>query len=238
MRLLAFAAMAFASALPQEAINPSGAEHYIRPGQRIEVAPGRSLNLVCMGSGERTVLLDAGGSDWSVVWASVQPVIAEKARACSYDRAGLGYSDPAPGPRSPIAIVEDLHTLVRLAELKTPLVLVGHSLGGFNMKLYAALYPEHVAGLLLIDPAEERSWNRTRSLIERAYGRTLAARSELLDQRFIASLAERYRYCAEAARSSMLDPESKSYRRSNPSSATRSLSGSFRKLPDISKKQK
>lgn len=186
---------------------------YVKPQQKVEVGRARGLNLVCMGSGGRTVIFDAGGSDWSVVWALVQPVVAKQARACAYDRAGLGYSDPAPGPRSPIAIVEDLHALVSAAGLKRPLVLVGHSLGGFNMKLYAALYPEDVAGLVLVDPADERLWARTRPWVVEKYGATLAARSELLDQRFLGSLVERYRDCAAAARPNGLDPASPMYRR-------------------------
>jgi len=211
--LLAFlaalgASSALSAPLPQEAI-----EAYLGPQQRVEIAPDRSLNLVCMGSGDRTVLFDAGGSDWSVVWALVQPVIAGKARACAYDRAGLGESDAAPGPRSPFAIVEDLHALIAAAALDPPLILVGHSLGGFNVKLYAALYPDDVAGLVLLDPAEDRWWDRTRSWATETYGPRTAARSELLDQRFIGTLIERYRTCADTSRAADLDPTSLAYRR-------------------------
>src|SRR5688572_18120434 len=69
--------------------------------RRVEVAPGRSLRLRCAGAGPVTVLFDAGGSDWSIIWAGVQREIARKAQACAYDRAGLGMSDPARGPRTP-----------------------------------------------------------------------------------------------------------------------------------------
>ena len=210
----ALAAAALATvATPAAPSVAGGSDAYVNPQQRVEVARGRALNLVCMGSGEHTVLFDAGGSDWSVVWAVVQPVVAREARACAYDRAGLGHSDPAAGPRSPIAIVEDLHAMVHAAGLKRPLVLVGHSLGGFNVKLYAALYPEDVAGVVLIDPADERIWPRTRPWVVEKYGANLAARSELLDQRFVGSLAQRYRDCAAAARPNGLDPASPMYRR-------------------------
>lgn len=207
--LLAGAGAAAGAAPPA----PDVSARFVSAGQRVEVAPGRGLNLVCMGSGDRTVLFDAGGSDWSVVWALVQPRIARRARACSYDRAGLGFSDPGPGPRSPIAIVEDLHRLIAAAGLKGPIVMVGHSLGGFNVKLHAALYPDDVAGLVLIDPAEERTWDRTRSWAVAGYGPVLAARSELLDQRFIAALAQRYRECALAAKPAGLDVAAPIYRR-------------------------
>jgi pimeloyl-ACP methyl ester carboxylesterase len=213
MRIASLALALIASSAQGQAPAPADISAYVRPQQRIEIAPGRGLNLVCMGSGERTLLFDAGGSDWSVIWALVQPELARHARACAYDRAGLGYSDAARGARSPIAIVEDLHALLAAAALKRPVVLVGHSLGGFNMKLYAALYPEDVAGLVLVDPAEERSWERSRALVTRRYGRALAAKAELLDLSFFTGLVERYRSCSAAAADAPLDPASLTYRR-------------------------
>ncbi|HEU0133896.1 MAG TPA: alpha/beta hydrolase, partial [Allosphingosinicella sp.] len=132
---------------------------------------------------------------------------------CAYDRAGLGYSDPAPGARTPVAIAEDLRALVKAAGLGRPVVLVGHSLGGFNVKLYAALYPEDVAGLVLVDPAEERVWPRTRKMVTSRFGKDLAARAELLDRSFLAWLMRRYEDCRQAAAAGPLDPESITYRR-------------------------
>lgn len=203
--------------VPQVAATPSKVEpglaaEYVRPHMLVDIG-GRKLNLFCMGEGKTTVLFDAGGSDWSVIWALVQPAVARNARACSYDRAGLGYSDSDPGPRTPFAIADDLHKLVRAAGLTRPLVLVGHSLGGFNMKLYSALYPEDVAGLLLIDPSEERDSDRTRNFITQGWGASIAAQSELSGQRFLSALISRYRGCAEAAERAPLDPTSISYRR-------------------------
>ena len=131
------------------AVSPAIAAQYVHPHQLIDVGQGRKMNLFCMGNGSRTVIFDAGGSDWSVIWALVQPAVAKHARACTYDRAGMGYSDPSDEPRSPVAIVEDLQKLIRAAKINTPLVLVGHSLGGFNMKLYAALHPKDVQGAVV-----------------------------------------------------------------------------------------
>src|SRR4051812_32204466 len=91
-----------------EAISSESLDEFTHPHTLVDIG-GRKLNLVCMGSGDKTVLFDAGGSDWSVIWALVQPSVARRTRACSYDRAGLGYSDPAPGARSPVAVAEDLH---------------------------------------------------------------------------------------------------------------------------------
>lgn len=185
---------------------------YVQPHERVDIG-GRRLNLFCQGDGPRTVLFDAGGSDWSSTWALVHPAVAQGAKACVYDRAGLGYSDPARGPRTPITIVEDMRRLVVAAGLNTPLVLVGHSLGGFNVKLYAALYPEDVAALVLIDPAEDRSTERVRQMSVEGFGPALAARSELRERTFLAFLLDRYGRCADLARQGDLEPTSDDYRR-------------------------
>ncbi|QEH77827.1 alpha/beta hydrolase [Sphingomonas sp. C8-2] len=212
---------AFIALAPAGAAEPGGKgaqvpsetlAEFARPHQLVDIG-GRKLNLFCMGAGPRTVLFDAGGSDWSVIWALVLPEVAKHARACAYDRAGLGYSDPAAGPRSPIAIVEDLHALIRAAGIETPLVLVGHSLGGFHTKLYARLYPEDVAGLVLIDPAEERSSERVRALLLKRYGASLTARLELRDNDGLGLLLARFERCVAAAKDGDLDPQSPLYRR-------------------------
>lgn len=204
---LAAATLSFSLAQPAQPV-PA-----LPPPQRVEIAPGRAISLRCAGVGEQAILFDAGGSDWSVIWATILPQVARYGRACAYDRAGLGSSDPAPGPRTPFAIVEDLRRLIGAAGITKPVVLVGHSLGGFNVKLYAALYPEDVSGLVLIDPAEERTWDRTRAWAVRRHGRAVAARAELLDQNFLAGLAERYRGCATTAQPNGFDPGSPAYRR-------------------------
>ncbi|PZR30906.1 alpha/beta fold hydrolase, partial [Caulobacter segnis] len=149
--------------------SPDSRTQYVGAHERIDLGGGRKINLFCLGSGDTTVLFDSGLSDWSSIWALVQPRVADRARACSYDRAGMGYSDPATSPRSPIAIVGDMHTLVEKAKLKGPLLLVGHSLGGFNMKLYAALFPADVGGLVLVDPSEERMFDRTRAMLQKRF---------------------------------------------------------------------
>ncbi|HEY0044975.1 MAG TPA: alpha/beta hydrolase [Allosphingosinicella sp.] len=194
-------------------LSPEVARQYVQPHERIDIGGGRRLNLFCMGSGKQTVLFDSGGSDWSVIWALVQPALAADARVCTYDRAGLGYSDPAPGARSPMAIADDMHALVKAASLKTPLVLVGHSLGGFNVKLYTALYPEDVAGLVLVDPSEERSDQRSARLVAKRLGEPGAARKEVTDLMWLGRLLDRYRTCQDLARSGNLDPATIEYRR-------------------------
>lgn len=212
---LAGAALALLSsaAAAAPAGNAPSAPSFVGAAQLVEVEPGRRLNLRCIGSGPQTVLFDSGGSDWSSIWALIQPDVARHATACSYDRAGLGYSGPSELPRTPAAIVEDLHSLVETAKLKRPLVLVGHSLGGFNMKLYAALYPADVAGLVLVDPAEERAWDRTRADLQVRFGKTAAARAELLDQTWRLRLLAHFRQCAGSVPAAGYQPGSAELRR-------------------------
>jgi pimeloyl-ACP methyl ester carboxylesterase len=192
---------------------PEVLQQFAVANERVDIGGGRKLNLFCMGSGDRTVLFDSGGSDWSVIWGLVQPDVAQRVRACSYDRAGLGYSDPALGPRSPAAIVDDLEALIRSAKLPTPLILVGHSLGGFNVKLYTALHPQDVAGLVLIDPSEDRAAERVRARLRQRYGSSIAARVELGDADWMRRLIAHYQDCAIQAADRDLDPGLTTYRR-------------------------
>jgi pimeloyl-ACP methyl ester carboxylesterase len=194
--------------LAQPAIAPAATTE-----RRIEVAPGRSLLLRCSGSGPATVLFDAGGSDWSLVWTGVQQQLARSVEACAYDRAGLGQSDPAPGPRTPSAIASDLHALIGKAGFNRPVVLVGHSLGGFNVKLTAALYPNDVAGLVLLDPSEDRTWERSRQTLGARYGVRNTAQAELADRTFFPALVDKYRACAERAKAGGLDSKAPDFRR-------------------------
>jgi pimeloyl-ACP methyl ester carboxylesterase len=193
-----------ASAADLVPIDTIGAAYTV-PHERIDVGDGRRLNLFCMGTGEPTVVFESGLSDWSSTWALIQPAIAKTTRACSYDRAGMGYSDPAPGRRTPAAAVRDLQALLDGAGIRGRIVLVGHSLGGFYAKLFAATNPERVAGLVLVDPSEERKWARVGPLLAPRYGagavRTLA-RDE---QAGIAELIAHFADCARDAGKGALD---------------------------------
>ena len=120
------------------------------PGRFVEV-DGVRMHLVCTGHGTPTVVLDSGLSNSWLHWYKVQPGVAKFARVCSYDRAGLGWSEPRPGSRTSRAIAEELHTLLRNAGVAPPFVLVGHSMGGLNMQMYASLYRSEVAGMVLVD---------------------------------------------------------------------------------------
>src|SRR5689334_16348250 len=85
----------------------TGDEIYMRPGQVVSAGDGAKLNLTCMGSGTPAVVFDSGWEDWAPAWAVVQPRVAKFTRACSYDRAGAGFSDPGPMPRTSVRLADE-----------------------------------------------------------------------------------------------------------------------------------
>jgi len=125
---------------------------YIRPARLVDIDDGRRMNLYCIGHGSPTVIFGAGLGDQIRAWAMVQPAIAKVTRACSYDRAGLGFSDPSGRPGTAANAVDDLHRLLMATAIKPPYILVGHSLGGLYMQLFADGYLSEVAGMVLVDP--------------------------------------------------------------------------------------
>jgi len=114
---------------------------------------GRRLMIHCTGQGSPTVILESGGPDDSSVWFKVQSGSDRRYRVCSYDRANLGSSDPAPAPRTFVDMARDLNTLLMNARIDGPYILVGHSMGGMLVRVFADQYPEKVAGLVLVDAA-------------------------------------------------------------------------------------
>jgi pimeloyl-ACP methyl ester carboxylesterase len=123
---------------------------YARPGQLIDAGEFR-LNLYCMGSGSPTVVFDSGWGDWAPAWSKVQPQIANWTRACSYDRAGTGFSDPGPMPRTSVRIAEELRLALHHDGIGGPYILVGAAFGGDNVRTFADLYMDEVAGMVLVD---------------------------------------------------------------------------------------
>jgi pimeloyl-ACP methyl ester carboxylesterase len=130
------------------------ARRYPPLGRFVDVH-GRKMHLICMGQGQPAVVLDSGLSGSALDWSRVQPVVASFTQACAYDRAGCGWSDPGPRPRTSQQIADDLHALLQAAGIEPPYVLVGHSSGGLNVRVYAHCYPDEVAGLVLVDAAHE-----------------------------------------------------------------------------------
>jgi len=128
---------------------------YLKPQRLVTVENHRKLNIYCTGRGSPAVIFDSALGDTNRTWALVQPVVAAQTRACSYDRAGLGFSDPSPKPRTSANMIDDLHHLLQATHIKPPYILVGHSLGGMNIKLYAETYLAEVAGMVFVDPSHE-----------------------------------------------------------------------------------
>jgi pimeloyl-ACP methyl ester carboxylesterase len=127
---------------------------FAAPGRLIDVG-GHRLHVTCAGSGTPVVVLESGIAASSLSWSVVQPGIAAFARVCSYDRAGLAWSEPASCPRTFDRIVEELAAMLTNIAPGGPYVLVGHSFGSFVVSAYAMRHTEGVAGLVLVDPATE-----------------------------------------------------------------------------------
>jgi pimeloyl-ACP methyl ester carboxylesterase len=124
------------------------------PGQLVDIG-GYRLHLWCTGDGAPAVILDAGLGGTSAGWGFVQPDVARFTRVCSYDRAGMGYSDSGPSPRTARRIAKELAELLAGSGIAGPVVLVGESIAGFNARMFASDHPEHAAGLVLVDASHE-----------------------------------------------------------------------------------
>jgi pimeloyl-ACP methyl ester carboxylesterase len=119
-------------------------------GQMIDV-DGRRLYIDCTGTGSPTVVLQSGLGESSSYWGRIAPAVAASTTVCAYDRAGHGRSEPAAAPQDGTALATDLHTLLERAGVPGPYVLVGHSSGGPYVRVFAARYPDQVAGMVLLD---------------------------------------------------------------------------------------
>jgi pimeloyl-ACP methyl ester carboxylesterase len=133
----------------------AAASEFAVPHQLVDVGGGRKMNLYCSGKGPVTVVFDSPSGDAGWSWSKVQPDVAKHTRACVYDRAGFGFSDLAKRPNTSENAVEDLHKLLAAAGEKAPYILVGNSLGGANVQVYAYRYPKEVSGLVLVEAEHE-----------------------------------------------------------------------------------
>ena len=125
-----------------------------RIGRSVDIG-GRSLNIFCSGAGSPAVILDTGGDNPGLAWEDTRAEIAKFTQACWYDRAGIGWSDSGPYPRTSAAVSADLHELLKRAGIPTPYVLLGGSIGGLNSRVFAGMYPKDTAGVVLDDAAHE-----------------------------------------------------------------------------------
>jgi pimeloyl-ACP methyl ester carboxylesterase len=133
---------------------------YDRPGRLVRIPDRRHINLRCAGQGAPTVLFESGFGATSEAWTKVQPAVARVTRACAYDRAGYGFSDPGPLPRDGAAIARDLDRALRSGGVPGPYVLVGHSAGGLYVRLFAGRRLRDVVGVVLVDPSVEHQEQR------------------------------------------------------------------------------
>ncbi len=157
--LFLFVAIIFAGAIYQISATRADRLAHPMPGRLIDVG-GYKMHIDCSGTGSPTVILDSGLGDGYLSWRKVQPQIAQFARACSYDRAGFGYSDSSPKPRDSKVFAEELHALLHNAGVAPPYILVGHSMGGYDVRLYANLYRSEVAGMVLVDSSHPEQQKR------------------------------------------------------------------------------
>ena len=124
------------------------------PGPMILV-DGHRMHINCTGEGSPAVILEAGLDDFSIFWSHVQPDVAKMTRVCSYDRAGLGWSEAVLTPHTGGTMVRELHSLLVNSNVEGPYIMVGHSFGGALVQLYAHLFPQDVAGVVLVDAAPD-----------------------------------------------------------------------------------
>jgi pimeloyl-ACP methyl ester carboxylesterase len=163
IRRLALAAAAFLAVLIALGIYPRTRHaihrgwHILR-GELVDVG-GYRLRVECRGKGSPAVVLDSGLTFGRKTWDFVWPIITKFSRAFAYDRAGLGESERVPRPRTSLQIINDLHKALIRAHVPPPYVLVGHSFGGLNVRLYASYYPQEVVGLVLINACHEDQYD-------------------------------------------------------------------------------
>lgn len=153
-RLLLLSGIAFLAVWPWSASASSSTSYDAQIIKRhlLDIGGGRRLNIVCVGKGSPVVVFMQGGEGSILKWRKVERPIASLTRVCFYDRAGFGWSDPPRGPVTALSETNDLHTLLRRAHVPTPVILVGHSIGGFYATVYADRFGSDVAGLVLVDP--------------------------------------------------------------------------------------
>lgn len=135
---------------PLKADEPSPIDISAPPGELVDIGTHR-LYIYCVGHGSPTVILDAGLGGSSLEWLAVQQRLSGRTRVCAYDRAGYGWSDSGIGPRTSLQNAVELHLLLEYADIRPPYVLAGHSFGGYDVQLFASLYPKSIAGLVLVD---------------------------------------------------------------------------------------
>jgi pimeloyl-ACP methyl ester carboxylesterase len=133
--------------------------NYPPPGLLVDIG-GYRLHLDCQGQGEPVVVMETGFASIALLWSQIRGELAKTTRVCVYDRAGYGWSNASPRPRTVENMVEELHTLLKNGGVQGPYVLAGNSMGGLVIRRFAHRYPEDAAGLVLVDSAHEEQFQR------------------------------------------------------------------------------
>jgi len=129
------------------------------PGKLVDIGTHR-LHINCKGYGSPTIIIDSGLGSFSLEWSAIQESLKDDVRVCTYDRAGYGWSDTGPFPRTTRQIANELNLLLEKAVIPGPYVLVGHSFGGYNIRYFASEHPQSVAGIVLIDSSHPDQFER------------------------------------------------------------------------------
>lgn len=141
------------------------------PGQRYDVG-GYFVHIHCLGQGSPTVIVDVGLGDDSTDWLEIQKNVSAETKICVFDRPGYGWSDFGPQPRDSNRIALELETLLPMADLAPPYVMVGHSFGGYNIRVFTANNPGKVTGMVLVDASHEDQYDRFNINLPNRFGRT------------------------------------------------------------------
>jgi pimeloyl-ACP methyl ester carboxylesterase len=157
--LLALLALMTAGVIYEKLSRQRDARRFPPLGRLVDVG-GHRLHILCKGTEGPTVVIEQGAGGPSLTWLGLQQQISEFARVCVYDRAGYQWSNAVSLPRTIESRVKDLHSLLTEAGVPAPYVLVGHSYGGFLVRLFAREYPSQVAGLVLVDTPHELGYCR------------------------------------------------------------------------------
>jgi len=191
--LLALVIMAAAVGACYQALgNRADARRFPQQGKSVSLGPAfdnLTLSIDCRGQGSPTVILDSGLGVPAIGWNPAQTEIAKFTRVCSYDRAGYGWSGASSGPRTSIQIVKELHALLEAANEKGPYILVGHSFGGYNVRVYNGQYSGDVVGMVLVDASHEDQNDRMSPAIQAFMKKSI---QDLKRQQMLAPLLIRF----------------------------------------------
>ena len=171
------------------AVTPGFAD-YVQPRGNYVSLETHRLYYDCVGTGSPVVVIEHGIGGAALEWIRVQDMVAAQTRVCTYDRAGYGFSDTGPGPRTVDAALDDLSRLLKAIDAAPPYVLVGHSYGGLSVRYFAARYPSKSAGLVLIESSQEQvtpQIGHERRQMRHALNESAITRTQYADDPYVAA---------------------------------------------------